>query len=220
MLSELIFVFLITMLISAGGNAMPGLVNIRVIETALYKNWKDALLLASGAETAELFYAAMATLSVAYLNNFPEVIKWCHFLMIPVFAGMSMFYFTRKAKSVSFAPARHGSSTNIFLQGVLIGFVNPQMFPFWFTNLLYIQGVIAFNHDTTYYVFVLAAVTGGYSMLLLLGWLSVSFRQRLLHFFNKYDFNRIAAIAFIVLCLWKMLDVYSRYLQPATFGDQ
>ena len=132
-------VFMLTVLISFAGSIHPGPVNLMVIRNALQKDFKSALYVGLGGSLPECLYALIAVSGLTYLRDRPEILHALNSLVIPFFILLAVYYFLpRKKRPVSRPHSVHRSVAH----GILLALFNPQLLPFWFASLLFIDGIV------------------------------------------------------------------------------
>ena len=66
---------------------------------------------------------------------------------------------------------------NYLLLGMRIGFFNPQMFPYWFVFYKTINSAYKIQHQSSYYVFVVAAILGGFGLLFMYSYFAYTYHH-------------------------------------------
>lgn len=211
------FVVLISTAILSYMSAIPpGIVNIRVIETSLFKGFGAAKAMALGAIVPELVYSILAVVAGDFLYRFPIVQDYIGWFMVLLFLGMAIYEYRKSLTPKSFdtedirASDIQKNKGTYFMQGVGYGMINPQMFPYWLTTLLYIKNIFPYR-EINYFneAFVLGAVLGGWALLYTYAWLAHYKKVELFNFLKRVNFNKLTFILFLVLFLIQLIKMIS-----------
>ncbi len=196
-------VFLLTVLISFAGSIHPGPVNMTVIRNAIQNDFKSALYVGLGGSLPECLYALIALFCLAFLRDHPETLYTLHSLVFPFFLLLALYYFLpRKKRPVGQTVSVQRSVS----QGILLALFNPQLLPFWFASLLFIDGMVLVQTTSHQFAFVVGTATGAFALLSLYAWLA----SRNSHFINRLmvrlDPDKIMGLLFLFMAMMKLVS--------------
>lgn len=194
---ESLIAFLFTVLLSFWGSLQLGLVNVKVIQTALSHGWKDARLVALGGCLPEIFYAGLALFAAEEIMQHKKLIEIFGYLMIPVFVALGIYYLNAKPASINPDAKPAGFKT-----GFMLGMVNPQLILYWTLMFLYLGKWIAEDSFITKVLLPLGAAAGAFVALWMFAVLAVRKREWLL-VKSGYQFEKLIGILFISLAIWE-----------------
>ncbi len=214
----LLIVFLTTLILSYTSALPPGIINVRVMDHALFRSSKQAFFMTLGAAFAEFFYAFMAANVGEVIMTYPMMETYISFFMLVLFLILAIYYFCLRPRPLHLEyqevkEAQQGhSNLKSMAQGLVLGVINPQMFPYWLTTYLFLKtqfvgyGYIPF-FDTA---FILGAVVGGWLCLMSIVGMASYHRRVLFRLFSRYNFNTVIAVLFLVLFLIQLVDIYDK----------
>lgn len=210
-----VFVFIATSIISFVGSVQLGPVNLSVIRHTLEKDFRTGLLVASGGCVPELIYSSLAIWGVEFIGRHESFFKIFELIVIPVFLGLGIFNYLKKEKNGTTdtdAPLSLPTKSGSFLKGFTLGMLNPQLFIFWFTSLVYINSFKFMEINNTYskVSFVVGTAAGAFILLLIIA--SVTHRKKafITKSLSKYNINKIVGIIFIVLAAVQAYNFYAK----------
>lgn len=211
--------FLVTLAVFAVSylsNIPPGFVNVKVIETSLFKGYKNGCKVAFGAAIAELTYAAAALISSVYIQKFPVLVFILGLFITLFLIFLAYRYFTGKsyAEQIQESKIEFKDDTkkrNNYIYGLGVGMLNPQMFPYWFFFFTLTLPMYPIQYTSSYYVAVIGAVSGGFMLLWTYALLAAKYRKKIFNVFAKYPINKYVGWMFVVLAVTKIVEMYFNY---------
>lgn len=159
-----ILLFLASTVLSFAGSLQLGPVNSQVLRRAIAGKTRFARLTALGGALPEILYATLAAVLANQLNEYEALQDWFRWIFILFFTGIGLFLLLKKPKVE--APLLKGKSprNHPFVQGFLLGILNPQLIFFWSGILVYLDsGSLNFFQIGA---FALGAFTGAYVLLI------------------------------------------------------
>jgi len=217
MIFEGLLVFLVVTFFSYTSNIPPGFVNVKVIETSLFRGYRNGVKVALGAAIAELSYCAAAILTALFLRQFPILFYGINVLVAIVLIILAYKYFTGKSYAEQIEAAQiefkdDNKKRNYHLFGAGVGFLNPQMFPFWF---IFYTGMFmpsfTIDYRSSYYIFVIGAICGGFGLLWTYAFFAAKYRRKIFDMFRRYDINKYVGWMFLVMAVIKIVDLVVKF---------
>lgn len=202
---EIITHILLGLGISFIGTLPLGIINLTIVDQTMKKGSRTGLLIAAGSITVEFFQTLVAFQFAALLTRLPVYGFWFHVVALPVFAGLSLYYFLNRHT----AQLKEKKARNIspFFLGMAISAANLMIFPYWigWSGMLHSHGWLRLEF---FYIVLFAVGTlfgtflALYLFVRLSLWISGKFRDA-----GKWS-NYIIAFVFLVLAvgeLWTVL---------------
>jgi len=201
-----VYLFFAGVVLSLLGSLPPGLISMTVAQTAIFRGFWSAMLLALGAAFSEFFQALGAVVFADWFLAHPAAARIFQMAAIPIFLGLAvhLWFFARPPRTpgtdVPMAPARQ------FGRGVLVGFFNMLAIPYWavYTGWLRVNGWWA-EDFTTAFVFAGGIVLGTMAALALYAWFGREMTRR--SDLVARVANRVVALIFLVLALKLIANV-------------
>ncbi len=162
-----------TLVASFLGSLQLGFVNAAVLRYALQKQGQSALWLSVGGSLPEIIYALAAGYLHRYFNTtFGDVLKGISLGVLFIYGFYLIF---KKSRALNVATS---SKQNSFLQGFILGLINPQLLVFWSVFLsLYAPSNLSFINLLG---FAMAAAIGALACLCLFIGLSYRYSEIIL----------------------------------------
>ena len=208
MSDSILFIFLITAGISFAGSLQLGIVNTEVIKAALYKNKKAAQLTALGGSLPEIIYAALAVYAFSILQHQSHLLKILQYLISPILLVFGLYFLLKKqAPSPEIKNVNYKSS---FLKGFVFGCINPQLLPFWFGILVYLDGFFFTPLKTMSgkFAFIIATGFGAFVLLYLVS-ISVAHKKEFfLKYMGKATIDQALGWIFIGMAIIKFIQLF------------
>lgn len=186
--------------ISLLGSLPFGMINLNVLATAVHRGPRPALLMGLGATLVEGLQILIVLFGFGYLaanTTLDTILQW---IAIPVFLGLSVYYFKAKPSAKEGQVVHHQP----FVRGMGLSLINVLVYPFWFLWL----GLMAFpvEEKTLWGWLIAGAVLGAFAVMViftLLGRVIEKKSERLTH-----QLNRIIAIIFLGLAIWQLVRLF------------
>lgn len=217
MLLDFLLIFILVFAFSYFSNIPPGFVNVKVVENALFKNYASGVRVALGAATAEFTYCAAAIYTALYLQKFPKLFYGINVFVALLLLVLAIKYFTGKSYAQQVEEAKinfqnESKNQNSFLTGIIAGFLNPQMFPFWFifyTGIFY--PLFPNINKMEIYLFIIAAVAGGFSLLWTYAFFANKYRDKIFTIFATQPINIYVGIMFLIMAVIKIVQLVQKF---------
>lgn len=211
-----VFVFLATSIISFVGSVQLGPVNLSVIRHTLERDLRTGLRVASGGCVPEIIYSSLAIWGVEFIGRHESFFKIFELVVIPVFLGLGIYNYLKKEKSNGGEDNDNGtvlpSERSSFLKGFLLGMLNPQLFIFWFTSLVYINSFefMKINDLPSKASFVAGTAAGAFILLFTIAAITHQKKAFITKSLSKYNINRIVGIIFMLLAVVQAYNFYAK----------
>lgn len=199
---DVVIAFLLTIFLSFWGSLQLGLVNVKVIQTALKYGMQKALNVAMGGSLPEVIYAGLALLAAAEISRHENLIKFFGYLMIPVFMGLGIYYLTLKSK-----PVQPNDKPAGFKTGFLLGMVNPQLILYWTLMFLYIRKWVPVEGIILKVFLSIGAAVGAFLALWMFAALAISKKDFILTK-SGHKIEKIIGMLFIALAIWEIASKF------------
>lgn len=137
---EALLILLTSIVVSFAGSVQLGPVNLLVIDTALFNNKKQAVIVAIGGSLPEFIYCTIAVYLNAYLEDYQSIFYVFKIVFICVLLIYAVVYFLKKRNDLTEKIYTTKSDTiGSFMKGFTMGLFNPQLLPFWMAIQLYLN---------------------------------------------------------------------------------
>ncbi|MEM8928087.1 MAG: LysE family transporter [Bacteroidota bacterium] len=131
-MSQLVFLFLATLVAAILASAPPGLLNVNAAKVSVEKGKKNGVFFSLGIAVMVMFQAYLAVRIAKFLSRNPEVISWLMKSAILIFAVLAIFFFLKARKKQQDQIALHqGSSNSSFTKGLFLAALNLLQIPFY-----------------------------------------------------------------------------------------
>lgn len=192
--------------LSLAGSLPPGLISLSVAQTAIFRGFWPAVVVALGAAFAEFFQAWAAVTFADWFMAHPVAARAFQIGAIPVFAGLAVYlwFFARPPRApegeLPAAPLRQ------FIRGILISIFNLLAIPYWvaYAGWLRLNGWLEGGPAQTF-SFAGGVTTGTIGALLLYAWLARELMRRSDQVARVV--NRFVALIFLGLALKLVADL-------------
>lgn len=174
-----------------------------VIRTSLDRDLKSALLVSLGGSLPELLYASIAIIGVSFLNQHPQLITTLNYLVIPVFLILGIYYISQKKKNKIYNEEK---SVKSFSKGLLLATLNPQLLPFWFGILIYINSLVIINQPGEQFAFVIGTAFGAFVLLCIYAFIAYRKRELINSYISKFNYDKIIGWSFLALSGIKVIS--------------
>jgi len=179
-------------------------VNLTVIQHVLQRSLRAGLWVAIGGCLPELLYAIAAISAGHFLDEFPIVKTILAWATIPVLFIIGIVFIRSKAPTTTQVPQKR---TSFFGQGVLMGLLNPQLFPYWLVILIQLSAyeslrVVSFEDQVA---FVTGAAVGALGLLCMVAYLTARFEKTLLSKLQRFPVNQVLGVLFCLLGLVQLI---------------
>lgn len=203
---SVVFIFLLTALISFAGSLQVGPVNWFVMETGVRQNKTAAILVAAGGSIPEFIYSILAITIGITLQQTPAFFVAFKWITVVLLGTLSIYYFFKKA-----VPAKQPeiSKKGSFLKGFTLGLLNPQLLPFWlvvYTSFFTSTGLLISSFPQQL-AFILGTGIGAFGLHLCLIYVVLRNRERLEKWMLFPYFNRFLSAFFLLLAFLQIVSL-------------
>jgi threonine/homoserine/homoserine lactone efflux protein len=190
------------------GSLHPGTVNVMVARTVLTHGLKPGIRLGIGGAIPEFIYAVIACFFFQKLSGKNNWLEYLGGVAIPVFLLLGIILW-RSDKKISIPESKENNSKlKNFSHGLLFGIVNPQLLPFWFAVVSFLNGFIRIQTWNQW----AGSALGAFMCLYLLARYTEKKKEKILLILNRFPADKIIGGFFIFLSLLKIIT----FLLPAT----
>ena len=198
---ELILLFATGFLLSFIGTIPPGMINLSIAQTSIYKGFKMAQAAALGAALVELFQALVA-LKLAWIFTAKDsIIPW---VAVVVFLCLSIYFAFFAPKSTEIKEKNYKSEG--FFKGALISFLNVMTYPYWIFWGTYLKRFEWFSSD---WISTLAFISGAslatFILLNVYALLGQNIVKRVASIAQIT--NKVLAVVFFLLAILQLIQV-------------
>lgn len=172
---------LVPLFVGFAGSLSFNPINLCVVDTTVRHNVKAGLLFALAATIVEGVHAWIAVYFGDLYPLFMKRYPWVSLIAMVFFVAVGISFLRRSASRQTevINPGNGGH----FLQGLIIGLMNPQGIPYWILVLSYLQSAGFFEihqqvSQTGLILFLSGVMTGKFGALLLFGLLSDTINRR------------------------------------------
>lgn len=193
------------MAISFVGTLPLGIINLTIVDQTMRRGKRTGLLIAAGSVLVEFFQTLIAFEMTALLALWPAYGYWFHVIALPVFAGLSLYYFITRKQGVR--QKENQPRARPFLLGMAISAANLMIFPYWIGWGGMLQGHGLLRLEGTYILlFATGTVVGTFCCLLLFIQLSLWIAR---HFNDAGRWSHyIISLVFLVLALGECWTIW------------
>ena len=192
--------------LSLAGSLPPGLISLSVAQTAIFRGFWSAIIVASGAAFAEFFQAWAAVVFADWFMANPVAAKGFQIAAIPIFTGLAVYlwFFARAPRApeveLPVAPLRQ------FVRGIVISVFNLLAIPYWvaYAGWLRLNGWLQGGLSQTL-SFASGVTIGTMVALVLYAWLAIEMTKR--SDLVAKVVNRFVALIFLGLALKLVVDL-------------
>lgn len=197
---HIIVVFIATAAISFAGSLQIGPLNLAAMHATLTRGSRAGRMIGFGGCIPEFIYSSLALVAAAWLQQHKQLVAVLEWSIVPLLAALGVMNLLKKKKKEEHAENKIGHGIHFF-KGFLISTLNPQMFPFWLSILIMLNGYAFFQVETIAEKTAFVLGTGAGEFVLILS--VVAFTQRYRDFFmrklDSWNINRVFGILFIAL---------------------
>src|SRR5690554_1350407 len=164
----IVFNLLIGFFASLIGTLPPGLLNLYAVKVNLKEGVKKAIIFSLGVCVAVAVYTLLGLLMAQYIQKHPNIVSLLQKIAVVIFVGLSI-YFILFAKDTrkTFVENPVRSKTGRWFTGVLMGFLNLLIFPYWvYISLTFTEIGWLVNKEWYFWFAVIGAVIGTFSALI------------------------------------------------------
>ncbi len=166
---ELLLVALAGLAAAAGAVMFPGMLNMTIISVSLQRGRNAAYLFALGVVTMFLLQASIGAIGARFLTMNPEIIATVKVWAIPIFLGLSTFFFyrgyRRHKRRTAKKPHKRDPATmkSLYLGGLSLGLMNVLAIPYFYALSIWLFGQqIIISTLPAKILFVICAAVGAY----------------------------------------------------------
>lgn len=136
---SLILLFLLALLISAVGTLPPGLITLTIVQTTVQQGKKAGMLNALGATIPEFLYTYLALIGAEMLFQDAALNYYIQVASVVVFLVLALWFWLTKPNDLTSPSTVIASRRKFFLRGVVAGFFNFLIVPFWLFIIVWLQ---------------------------------------------------------------------------------
>jgi threonine/homoserine/homoserine lactone efflux protein len=184
------------------GTLPLGMLNLMVIQLALNNKQPQALMFSLGASVIEFVQIFVTLLSMNFLLTIPHLNAVFSALSIPVLLYLGIKNFKKR----HFTEGGTLSPRNTFYQGIVLGFANVVVYPFWLLwGNIFVQNGWLIPTPMAYFYFSFGAGIGtfiGFFTFILLGkilWKRLSKLQNIM--------DKVIGITFLVFAVFQFYNI-------------
>jgi threonine/homoserine/homoserine lactone efflux protein len=205
-MTSVLWHFLIGMLVSFIGSIPLGSINLSVFQITMNRGTKSGLLFSAGATFVELFYSYIAIRFSAFLLANRDVEFYIQVVAIPTFILLSFYSFRKKRTVSDTLEVKKSTGKNDFIEGFLIGLVNPLQIPFWVAYGTYMLSNDWIVNDAFYLNFFIGGIICGSFLFLSLVVFACQKIERNLNL-SRFNMDKIIGIIFLVLAVFQSVKL-------------
>ena len=124
--------FTVGLIISLIGSVPPGLITLNIMQRTVYKGSAAGIMVGLGAGIAEFVYPLISLLFLSFFLGENQFNQYIRILSVFVFAAMGIYYLLKKGEIViKEEKIRTRFLYQDFGKGVILGFTNMLIIPFW-----------------------------------------------------------------------------------------
>ncbi len=197
----IVFNLLVGFFASLIGTLPPGLLNLYAVKVNLKEGVKKAIIFSLGVCVAVAVYTLLGLLMAQYIQKHPNIVSLLQKIAVVIFVGLSI-YFILFAKDTrkTFVENPVRSKTGRWFTGVLMGFLNLLIFPYWvYISLTFTEIGWLVNKEWYFWFAVIGAVIGTFSALI--GYILLSKPKTDQNIEIKFNFNLLIGIITAVIAI-------------------
>ena len=192
------------------GSLQLGPVNLFVIDTTINKNKVSGCWVALGGVIPEFIYCFLAVFSGDYFMSNQTIFFVFKILLIIVLTVVAFVYFFKKHKSkvVNTQTSEEQSNpVSFFIKGFSLGFLNPQLLPFWMFIMVYFNTIefLTLRSELDKFSYIFGAGFGAF--ILLLSIILTLNIYRILSLINNKYYYKALGILFIAISLQQLITL-------------
>jgi threonine/homoserine/homoserine lactone efflux protein len=199
---NLLILFIIGIVLSAGGALPVGLINLSVAKRTINRGAKSGLMVALGASIIELLYTFIAVYFVDFLVRNEIISQFIQIAAFCIFLCLGIYYMLKKTKEVE-QPIRKSKARD-FVLGIGISSMNMLIIPYWmFLSFWLKSNGFEFSGFNSILILSLGSTLGAFLVFILyikLGSLIVN----KLHMVTVYS-NKFLGILFFGLAIFQVI---------------
>jgi threonine/homoserine/homoserine lactone efflux protein len=182
-----------------------------VARTVLSHGLRPGIRLGIGGAIPEFIYAVIACFFFQKLSGKNNWLEYAGEVAIPVFLLLGILLWRSDKKTPILEHKENNSGLKNFSHGFLFGIVNPQLLPFWFAVLAFLNGFMRIQTWNQWIVFSAGSALGAFMCLYLLALYTEKKKEKILLILNRFPADKIIGGFFIFLSLIKIIT----FLLPA-----
>ena len=201
---NLLYYFLVSLVISFIGSLPIGLISLTVIQRTIAKGKRAGLMIAAGATIMEFVYTFIALKSLDLFTESIELGNYIKIFSTIVFFILGAYYFFKQVSEVS-KPASNYDYFD-FLRGFVVGLMNLLIVPFWIFIGVWLQSYgMVFDDNAFIANFSFGSALGAFIAFYGYIWFSGLIKDRLDQI-NNYT-NKIFGVVFFGLGIFKLIQL-------------
>lgn len=203
----LVYIFLLSFVISLAGSIQPGPVNLAIFAACLQKQYKNAIYTAIGGSAPEFVFCLIALKAANYIATWKNLFTVFQIVLAVLLLVAAVLLWFNKNHTTAKATQKHG-----FMLGVTLAVLNPQLIIFWTSVITYIQvnnilQANLFQSPIHLLLFSLGATFGAFTLHLILIVISKLYIKIPIQSFFKYA-DKTIAIIFIILATFQTIKLF------------
>jgi threonine/homoserine/homoserine lactone efflux protein len=198
-------IFFATFIISFLGSVHPGPLNVSVIEITLKNSLKAGLLMIVGGIIPEIFYSLLAVEGVLFFQTNLIIFKILQWAMVAILLFMAVMAINAKEKPIK----NQNIGANIFMKGLGLSVLNPQLIVFWLLIVVYFQGISLLRISSIFdkLAFVFGAAAGAFALNYLYASWAFAKRDFIFKHINQKLFNLLIGGSFIIMAIIQVVKL-------------
>ncbi|MCU0338385.1 MAG: LysE family transporter [Spirosomaceae bacterium] len=224
-------IFVVAALVSFAGSLQLGPVNLTVIQQVLQRHLRAGVWVALGGCLPEMLYATAAVKAGQWLENHRDIWQFIEWGSVPLLLLIGIVTYRATPKNSTPSPtlplsgegsetqriskvATKSSSTipSPFWRGMMMGMLNPQLFPFWLLVLVQFNSYAALRVQSPVEqgAFVVGTSVGALGLLVGVAFLTAHYKETLLQKLQAVPFHRVLGVIFcgfaVIQCVKLLID--------------
>ena len=131
-MTQLLLLFLATLVAAVLASAPPGLLNMNAAKIGVEKGKKNGVVFSIGIMVMVMFQAYLAVRIAKFLSRNPEVISWLMKAAVLIFGALAIFFYVKAIRSTNQQIVlEEGTSRNSFTKGLFLAALNLLQIPFY-----------------------------------------------------------------------------------------
>jgi threonine/homoserine/homoserine lactone efflux protein len=203
-----LIVFIFSAIISFVGSLQLGPVNLFVINTALFRGNKAALMVAFGGILPEFIYCALAVYATGFVTKSEVFLVFFKIAFIGIMLTVAIYFWLKKTKLTFLEkePPSLNEGMHV-LKGFSLAAFNPQLLPFWMFVLIYFNSssFLKVYSTTQEIAFIVGSGVGAFGLLLLLIVGVNKYKTKVVKYISHPLFFKLLAVLFFGIAIQQLV---------------